>query len=328
MHYYLIKLFTMNKLIRILRVTCCTIIIYVFVSTSVKAQYDELFTQYIYNEMFINPAYAGSQDYISSVLLYRNQWVGIEGAPKTQTFSIHTPVKAKNIGLGLSILNEEIGVTNLFTVNGVFAYHLPVTYKNNLSFGLSGGVGRLQEDLSDLSCCGGVVVDPLFMADTPAKSVPRAGFGLYYSDSSSFYVGWSIPRLIQSSIDPLNDYEVANDVNMESWHHYITAGYIFDLNSNIKLKPTIMLKTVYGAPVEVDFNINALLNETIWVGTSYRTGDAIALLTSYQFTPKIRLGYSYDFTINNCTDLNTGSHEITIGYDFINDFGIKSIRYF
>ena len=166
------------------------------------------------------------------------------------------------------------------------------------------------------------------MEDTPTRSVPRAGFGFYYSDSIKFYVGWSIPRLIESKIDPLNDFEVISDVNMDSWHHYITAGYIFDLNDKIKLKPTIMLKAVYAAPIEIDFNINALLNEFIWVGTSYRTGDAIALLTSYQVSPKIRIGYSYDFTVNNCTDLNTGSHEITVGYDFLNDYGIKSIRYF
>lgn len=318
----------MNRLISNLKAILCAVIVCVFVSSDAKAQYDELFTQYMNNEMFINPGYAGSNGHLSSVLLYRNQWVGIEGAPKTQTFSIHAPVKTKNIGLGFSVLNEKIGVSSLFTVNGTFAYRLPVTYKSTLSFGLSGGVGRLQEDFSELNCCGGVIIDPLFIEDTPTRSVPRSGFGLYYSDSSNFYIGWSIPRLIESYIDPLNDYSVVSDVNMDSWHHYITAGYVFDLNGSIKLKPTIMVKAVDGSPVEVDFNINALLNETIWVGTSYRTGDAIALLTAYQFTPKIRLGYSYDFTINNCTDLNTGSHEITIGYDFINDFGIRSIRYF
>ncbi|MBT8196396.1 MAG: type IX secretion system membrane protein PorP/SprF [Bacteroidia bacterium] len=298
------------------------------VTSNASAQYDEQFTQYMYNEMFINPAYAGSHDFISSVLLYRNQWTGIEGAPKTQTFSIHSPVKSKNIGVGLSVLNEKIGITKLFTVNGTFAYKLPVTYNSILSFGLSGGVGRLQEDYSDLDCCGGATVDPLFLEDTPGKSVPRAGFGIYYSDSSNFYVGWSVPRLIESAIDPLSDNSVVSDVNMESWHHYIAAGYVFDLNQKIKLKPTIMIKTVHGSPVEFDLNINALLDKKIWVGSSYRTGDAIALLTSYQFTPKIRLGYSYDFNICNCTDLNIGSHEFTLGYDFIKDYGIKSIRYF
>lgn len=317
----------MNKIFGNFKATLCAAIFFMLVSSSATAQYDELFTQYMYNEMFINPAYAGSQDFVSSLLLYRNQWAGIEGAPKTQTFSIHSPVKSKNIGIGFSVLNEKIGITKLFTVNGTFAYKLPVTYNSTLSFGINGGVGRLQEDYSDLNCCG-VTVDPLFMEDTPTRSVPRAGFGLYYSDSSNFYVGWSIPRLIESFIDPLSDNNVVSDVNMESWHHYIAAGYVFDLNSTMKLKPTIMLKTVSGAPVEFDFNINALLNNKIWVGTSYRTGAAIALLTSYQFTPKIRMGYSYDISVKDKSGLNTGSHEITLGYDFVKDYGIKSIRYF
>lgn len=321
----MIKMKEFNKGLR--RLAFLSVLI-VLTYCDAKAQYDPMFSQYMNNEMFINPAYAGSRDYISTFALYRNQWVGIDGAPITQTFTVHAPLKTKKIGLGLSFMNEEIGVTKKFSVLGTYAYRLPVSEDGILSFGLQGGLTSLQENLSKLSPVDGVNIDPLFMMDTPTKIAPKAGFGLYYT-KPNYYVGWSIPRLIESSIDPTNNFEVNNEVNLENWHNFITLGYIFPVSDNIKLKPTIMTKAVYGAPVEWDLNINALINELIWIGASYRTGDAIALISTLNVTPQFRVGYSYDYTLTEIGDHTSGSHEISIGYDFnFKKAGISSIRYF
>jgi len=318
----------MKELIRSLKGVIVLSVICMVTYSDANAQYDPMFSQYMNNEMFINPGYAGSRDYISTFALYRNQWVGIDGAPITQTFTIHAPLKSKKIGLGLSLMNEEIGVTKKFSVMGTYAYRLPVSSDAILSFGLQGGFTSLQENLSKLTPVDGINIDPLFMQDTPTKLAPKAGFGLYYK-KPSYYIGWSIPRLIESSIDPTNNFEVNNEVNLKNWHNYITAGYIFPVSDNVKLKPTIMTKAVYGAPVEWDFNVNALINELIWVGASYRTGDAVALLTSLNISPQFRVGYSYDYTITDIGDHTSGSHEISLGYDFnFKKKGISSIRYF
>lgn len=318
----------MKELVKDLKGIAMIAVLCVLTYSDMNAQYDPMFSQYMNNEMFINPAYAGSRDYISTFALYRNQWVGIEGAPITQTFTIHAPLKSKKIGLGLSLMNEEIGVTKKFSVLGTYAYRLPVSEDGTLSFGLQGGFTSLQENLSELSPADGVNIDPLFLSDTPTKLAPKAGFGLYYT-KPDYYIGWSIPRLIESYIDPINNYDVNSKVNFKNWHNYITVGYIFPVSDNVKLKPTIMTKAVYGAPVEWDFNINALINELIWIGASYRTGDAIALISTLHVTPQFRVGYSYDYTLTEIGDHTSGSHEISLGYDFnFKKAGISSIRYF
>jgi len=239
----------MKELIRSLKGVIVLSVICMVTYSDANAQYDPMFSQYMNNEMFINPGYAGSRDYISTFALYRNQWVGIDGAPITQTFTIHAPLKSKKIGLGLSLMNEEIGVTKKFSVMGTYAYRLPVSSDAILSFGLQGGFTSLQENLSKLTPVDGINIDPLFMQDTPTKLAPKAGFGLYYK-KPSYYIGWSIPRLIESSIDPTNNFEVNNEVNLKNWHNYITAGYIFPVSDNVKLKKTIMNKEVYGETVE------------------------------------------------------------------------------
>ncbi|NND77806.1 MAG: type IX secretion system membrane protein PorP/SprF [Flavobacteriales bacterium] len=300
-----------------------------FVCTEAKAQYDLMLTQYMNNELIINPGYAGSRDHVSVVIAYRKQWAGIEGAPKTQTFSIHAPINDKRIALGFSMTNEQIGVTQLFSAFGTFAYRMPVNEEGILSLGLQGGIYSLQEDYSRLAsdCCGNSF-DPLFMQDSPTKIAPKVGFGAYYYDSN-FYAGWSVPRLIESSLDPLDDFNVNNEMNLRSWHNYLIAGYLIDTGHDIKLKPSIMTKVVHGAPLAVDLTLNTLLNEHFWIGASYRTGDSFSFLTSVILSPQLRVGYSYDVTISELSDFDSGSHEVMIGYDLnFRKLDITSIRYF
>jgi len=288
-----------------------------------NAQFEPQFTQYMFNEMFINPAYAGSRDHVALTALYRNQWVGIEGAPKTQTFSAHTPLRNEKIGIGLNIMNEEIGITHDLSAFANYAYRIPVS-SGFLSMGLSAGVINHQERLLEVKTQD--QFDNSFMG-TPRLTVPNAGFGVYYN-SHTLYMGLSIPRLLQNSVDA-NTGKGTNNVQMEYWHYYLMGGYVFPVSDFIKLKPTFMMKAVTGAPLEADLGVHALLNELIWIGGSYRTGDSWSAILSLQLNKQLRLGYSYDNTITELKQYNSGSHEITLGYDF--SFSKKKIvtpRYF
>lgn len=291
-----------------------------------KAQYEPQFTQYLNNELFINPAYAGSRGFAAATLLYRDQWVGIKGAPKTATFGFHAPFAHEKIGLGLSVLNDRIGVTNQTAAFINYAYHLKVTDESVLSFGLQGGIINVEESLLDVITID--PNDPEFSQNIPNKVMPNFGFGSYYH-TEKFYVGLSIPRFLENKIDPTVLKVVSNKVNMHNWHYYLYSAYVIDAGENIKLKPSAMIKAVAGAPVELDINFNLLFKEMFWIGASYRTNDAVALLTQFQMTKQLRFGYSYDYTLTKLSNYNSGTHEFTVGYDFSFDKAkIVTPRYF
>ena len=294
--------------------------------TQVHAQFEPQFTQYMFNEMFINPAYAGSRDNISITADYRNQWVGIEGAPVTQTLSAHAPLKNKKVGLGLSILNESIGVTHDMALFTNYAYRVPIKDDAVLSLGLQGGLISHQEKLLDVRTQD--QGDASFISNTPKLLVPNAGFGAYYF-AKKYYVGLSIPRLMQNKITLTPITKVSNEIHMPYWHYYLMGGYVYDLTDELKIKPTFMIKAVSGAPLEADFGIHALLKETIWFGVSYRTKDSWAAIAQFQINRQLRIGYSYDYTITDLRQFNSGTHEITLGYDFSFDKNkIITPRYF
>ncbi|NNF02409.1 MAG: type IX secretion system membrane protein PorP/SprF [Bacteroidia bacterium] len=279
------------------------------------AQYDPMFTQYMFNEMYVNPAYAGSRDQMSATAAYRNQWVGIEGAPETQTFSIHAPVRNKKIGVGLNIMNETIGVTQQLSIYGNYAYRVQTGDNGHFSAGLQGGVISHQEMLANVAIVD--KGDAEFSANTPKLILPNAGFGLYYN-TDKFYAGLSVPRMIENDV---NVYEaegsmVKNTAKIKNFHYFLTAGYVFDLSDQVKMKPTAMIKAVAGAPVEADVNFNFLLNDRVWAGVGYRTGDAFTFLAQYQLNDQLRIGYSYDYTTTELNQYSSGTHEFTIGYDF------------
>ena len=290
------------------------------------AQLEPQFTQYMFNEMFINPAYAGSREAIALTAAYRNQWVGIDGAPVTETVSAHAPLRNKKIGLGLSILNESIGVTHDIGAFANYAYRIPTNAENTLSFGLQAGVLSHREQLLEVKTQD--YGDNSFIANTPQLTLPNAGFGVYYS-SKKFYVGLSIPRLMQNKIDITSAKMVTSKVNIPYWHYYFMGGYVYDLTEGIKLKPSVMVKAVSGAPLEADIGLHALFNEVFWIGASYRTKDSWAAVTSFQITKQLRMGYSYDYSTTGLQKYNSGTHEITLGFDFsFNKNKIISPRYF
>lgn len=297
-----------------------------FGSMHAKAQYEPMFTQYMFNESFINPAYVGSHENISATLLYRNQWVGMEGAPKTQTFSIHAPVKQRKLGVGLSVINENIGVTHQLAVYGNFAYRILMP-NSTLAFGLQGGFVNDEEKFTDVRTIA--TGDNQFANDAKKYFLPNAGFGIYYY-TDKYYAGFSIPRMLENKIDPSQPNTTAsNFATMQQWHYYLSTGYVFDVKEGLKIKPSIMLKAVQNAPLELDANINFLFREFLWLGAAYRTGDAASFMAGFQVTKQLRLGYSYDYTVTDLQKFNSGSHEITISYDFSFDKNqVISPRYF
>ncbi|MEN9639321.1 MAG: hypothetical protein RLZZ262_1189 [Bacteroidota bacterium] len=313
-------MYIMNK-IMIIAVVLTSML---FSTDVIWSQNDPMFTQYMFNELYINPAYAGSRENISVTGLIREQWVGLDGAPSTQTLSAHAPVFGKRVGVGLTFLNETIGVSKRtgFNLNG--SYRIPMD-ANVLSFGLQLGMNSISENLLDL----GLANDNQFQLNTGRQLAPNFGFGTYYL-APKWYVGLSIPRMLQNRLDVTSGTgDVQNKLNVKDWHYFLTAGSIHTLSSDLKLRPAIMLKAVNGAPMELDLSANLLMREFIWAGLAYRTGDAMSLLLGAQLTKQLRLGYSYDLSTSELKDFNSGSHEIMLGYDFSFDKNkIISPRYF
>ena len=295
--------------------------------TAMFGQQDPMFTHYAFNTLAVNPAYAGTRDALTVTGLHRMQWVDFSGAPVTQTLTLHTPIIRKNIGLGVSVLNDKIGPTNTLSLYVDFSYKINLNERTKLSFGLKSGINYRKADLNSLQVVD--PTDPLFMADQQSKILPNFGFGLYlYSDR--YYAGISIPKLLE------NNYEestVTGSANLASdkKHYFVIGGAVFHLSEEITLKPTTLIKLTNGAPIEMDITANFLFLEKFWTGIMYRTGDAIGLLAGINITDQFSAGYSFDWSMANTTSkYNQGSHEIMLRYDFIfkEKNIIRSPRYF
>jgi type IX secretion system PorP/SprF family membrane protein len=289
-----------------------------------NAQFDPMVTQYMNNEMFINPAYTGTIKALVTTLSYRNQWVGLEGAPVTQTFTINTAL-GKKCGAGISAMNESIGITNQLRVYGSYAYRIRTSHRSQLSFGLQGGIISRRENRNELYLYDGN--DQVFTNYIPNVVVPNAGFGMYFY-TSRYYIGFSIPRMLKNSIN-YDASTVKTTANQKDWHYYLTTAYVFNLSDNFKLKPSVMIKHVSGAPVQGELSLQVIAMKTWWMGAAYRSGDAVSALAGIQVTPHLRIFYSYDYTLTEIRNYSSGSHEITISYDFgVMKNKIVSSRYF
>jgi type IX secretion system PorP/SprF family membrane protein len=291
-----------------------------------NAQFDPMFTQYMFNEMYINPAYAGSRDNISATGLIREQWAGLAGAPATQTFSVHAPVANKKVGLGISFLNESIGVGKRTGINLNGAYRIPMD-KMTLSFGLQMGLVNLMENYQALVTQ--TSNDNQFSGNSKRYLAPNFGFGTYLQ-SDKWYVGLSIPRMMENRINyGGGSTEVSNKFTMSNWHYFLTAGTVHTLSPSIKLRPSVMLKAVSGAPINLDLSANLLFQDIIWAGAAYRNGDAFSVLLGAYITKQLRLGYAYDFTTSALKNFSAGSHELSLGFDMNFDKNkVLTPRYF
>jgi type IX secretion system PorP/SprF family membrane protein len=284
-------------------------------NSKVNAQYDAMFTQYMNNEMFINPAYAGSKEALAITALHRQQWVGVAGRPITTTLTVHAPLMAGKMGIGLSLMNEEIGVSSRNMIYVSYAYRIRTGDKGFLSFGLMGGIHLQSENLASVGTTEGG--DPNFSANTGTIITPNFGFGInYYTDK--FYAGIAIPRLIDDhlTVGKNGDVIKATGIKPASFHYFLTVGRIFTVTDNFKLKPSLMVKAVLNAPMQFDINLSSLIKEHLWLGLSYRTGADISALVGVQISPRFLISYSYDYPLNDIRTITSGSHEIVLGLLF------------
>ncbi|MCU4164288.1 PorP/SprF family type IX secretion system membrane protein [Carboxylicivirga caseinilyticus] len=289
-----------------------------------KAQQDPLYTQYMFNTLAFNPAYAGSRGTTSIMALSRHQWVGFEGAPTTQTITGHMPLG--NIGLGMSIIHDKLSPANQTGVYFDYAYRIRTSENSHLSFGLKGGFNHFQLDVAQLLLAS--PNDPaLTNIGLTSKYLPNFGFGLYwYSDK--YFFGVSIPKLMENKLVN-GDIEILGQAGAEVRHYFASAGFVFSLGEEVKVKPTILSRFTQAAPLSLDANLNFLFKEKLWVGAMYRMSDSFGGILQYQFTPQFRIGYAYDMTNNEFRNYNNGTHEIMISYELNFTKGkVQNPRYF
>ncbi len=296
-------------------------------SVAAYAQQDVLLSQYMFNNLLVNPGYAGSKRYASASLLYRNQWVKFDGAPNTFVATLHGPTRTRKVGLGLTLASDKIGVTSRYDVYGSYAYHIALNQKMKFAIGMRGGFSYYNAKLSQLTVWD--KPDPLFDPPTQTNILPNFGAGAYLY-SEKFYAGLSVPELL--SYDPTRplSFNIANNIVPHQVRHYFfTVGGAIEVSPDFVLRPAALIKYTQNAPVEFDFNMNFLIKKILWIGGAYRTGDAAVGMIELQATKQLRIGYAYDFTTSELKNYSNGSHEIMIGYDFGYDIQrIKTPRYF
>jgi type IX secretion system PorP/SprF family membrane protein len=293
-----------------------------------KAQFDAMFTQYMNNEMFINPAYAGSKGAMAVNMLHRQQWVGFKGRPITTTFSLNTPLMLGKMGVGVSYLNEKIGALTRNLIYASYAYRVRTGRKSYLSFGLMGGIHLQSAKMTSLHIIN--EGDPSFSTDLPLAGTPNFGFGMYFN-TEKFYAGFSIPRMIDDHVkfSPDGIYEKGISFKLSSFHYYVALGRIFTISDFFKLKPQLMAKATANAPVEFDLSLNSLIKEILWIGASYRSNADISGIIGLQITPTFLVSYSYDYQLTKIRTFSGGSHEIVLSYLFaFKGKKITSPRYF
>lgn len=291
-------------------------------SLPVIAQQDAQFTHYMYNTIHVNPGYTGSRDMMTVGLLHRSQWIGLDGAPTSQTFYIHSPIGNKKMNLGFSMLNDKIGPVANTMFYGDFAYRTNVSANTRLAFGIKAGVNLFQPKLSTVQT--DEANDQAFVnSNVNSTLAPNFGFGVYL-DNDRYYLGASIPRLVEHSLETGDTTSI-----VEKRHIFLIGGLILPLNDMLKLKPTVQTKFVENAPGSIDLTLEAIAYDMISVGLGYRFNDAVNILAGVQITPQFKAGMSYDFTTSALRTANSGSLEFMLIYDFLfKEDKLKSPRYF
>lgn len=295
----------------------------VFTSFNLHAQQDPHYTQYMYNMSVMNPAYAGSKENLSMGLLYRKQWVEIEDAPTTGTFFGHSPI-GKNVGLGLSVISDKIGPVEENNVYGDFSYTLELGGEHKLAFGLKAGITLHNVGLfSDINHTLPDPNDPAFKENT-SNSFFNLGTGLFYY-TNKYYLGLSVPNMMKSTHLDFNGRSFGSEVN----HYFLTGGYVFDVNDNLKFKPFFMLKSAFNTPTSLDLSTNFLIRDKLELGATYRLEDSFGAMVNYQVAPNLKVGYAYDHITSDLKVTTPASHEIILLFDVnFNKKVSRSPRYF
>ncbi len=292
---------------------------FLLATISASAQQEAMVTQYMFTGQYHNPAYVGSHPYNSFSILHRDQWMGFEGAPKTNLFAFDGITKNEKVGLGGLVVTDRIGATSRLEALTSYSYRLKVG-PGFLNFGLRAGVSNYRTNFDKLNYWD---QDQVFTSPQKSSITPKFGFGTYYYTKRS-YVGFSIPTLY--AIDDL-----PRNMNYPAYarHYFLTGGTVFDISPAVKFRPSFLVKYVASAPMEADFSANFLLKDMLWIGASYRTGDAVTGLMEYQINRQIRLGYSYDYATSVMNGYARGTHELMLAVDLVkNEVKIKNPRFF
>ena len=308
------------------------LLLLIAVCGNVQAQQDAQYTQYMYNTMSVNPAYAGSRGELSIAAMYRAQWVGLDGAPKTQTLNLHSPIRNSRLGYGISVVNDNIGngVVQETYFDAVMSYTLDLGDERKLSFGLKAGGNLLNLDFQQLR---NFDQEPITDgADITNNFSPNFGFGVYYH-TNRFYLGLSAPNMLETDYfdNSQRDANSAQFQSTERLNFYMITGYVFDLNYNFKFKPAFLMKAVGGAPLQLDFSGTFLLNDKFSFGAAYRWDAAASALFGFQLSEQLMLGLAYDREITELggTRFNDGSFEVFLRFELVRSFrGLVSPRFF
>lgn len=300
------------------------LLFFLLLSFLVQAQQDSQYTQYMYNTVSVNPAYAGSRGVTSIFLLHRTQWVGLDGAPVTNTVSINKPIGFTNMGYGISFINDRIGVSDENTISVDFSYSIQTSEDYKISFGIKGSANMLSVDYTRLTIRH--PEDELLskQANIDNRLSPNFGAGVYWHSDRN-YIGLSVPNFLETKHYDDNVSSLAS----ERMHLYLIGGSVFDLNENLKFKPALMTKMVQGAPIQVDLSANFLFNEKFMIGAAYRWSAALNGMVGFQVTDSWYIGYSYDAETTKLANYNSGSHEVFLRYELFRNYDrIISPRFF
>ncbi|XOV67846.1 MAG: type IX secretion system membrane protein PorP/SprF [Fluviicola sp.] len=281
----------------------------ILLSSNGFTQYEFHQSQYMVHQPFLNPAAVGAAKNLNAAMFYRLQWVGFDGAPALGGFNINSPVgKNKNNNIGLTFLNDRIGVNNNNQISANYAYSLRFKNEGRLSFGASASLNMNQSDFAQVNT---TIVDPLFQESTPLITTPNFKFGTYYH-TSKFYVGFAIPNLLHNSIVQNGGFEGETTFDVSKMHFYLQGGYLFKLNEDWNLKTSTLLKQVSGAPFQADINMFGEYLNRFGLGLSYRTSNELAVIAMFGISDMFHLSYSYDLNFNPLRTYSTGSHELML----------------
>lgn len=295
-------------------------IVLLVVSGEIYSQQDPQYTQYMYNTMSVNPAYVGSRGHTTITALGRTQWVGLDGAPDSQTLSYDTPLGYSGVGLGVSLTNDRIGPANEIYLDANFSYTVRTSDNGNLAFGLKLGARHLNIDWSR-----GIHKNPdPRVENNVSKFLPTIGAGVYFH-KPKWYVGLAIPNFLKS--DHYDDTKNGGDVAEERLHFFLIGGYVFDLSDEIKFKPAALAKLVAGAPLSIDVSANFLFNEKFTAGLAWRWDDSLSALLGFQASRSLYVGFAYDLTTSNYSNYNSGTYELMLRYEAFKQV-MKSPRFF
>ena len=282
-------------------------IAFLFCLSKSPAQQQYVMTQYMFNGLVLNPAYAGTHESWSFSLMARQQWNGIYGAPQTQTFSVHGPVsRGEESSAGLIVSNDKFGAISLCNVYAAYAYRINFDRgRQHLSMGLQGGFSLFNVDLER---------DDLIDPNDPAlnqnysSNIPNFGTGIFYN-GPKFYAGFSIPFLVNNRLN-----QTENDLSRQVRHYYLTGGGVFSLSQEVKYKPSFLIRYVDGLPSDIDITTSFLFKDIIWTGVTYRLKNSVDFILEVQFTDNFRLGYSYDLVTTELNTATRGSNELVLNY--------------